>query len=80
MKEEQRQSLLELQAESYIYHVKCRRCGKETEMWAGKKTQINKDDFLKYINEHSTFPITKQCECNNGMMLFHDVIGYNIIF
>ena len=64
----------------FTYKVKCRSCGKVTEMWFGKQETTASKDFEIWAKEHSTFPITKQCICDNGSMLFHDVISYTILF
>ncbi len=62
------------------YKVKCRSCGKITEMWFSKQSQTQPRDFVKWAHEHSTFPISKQCDCDNGSILFHDLISYVITF
>lgn len=64
------------------YELKCRRCNKITGMYFSK---INTNDieakksFESWAKEHSTFPITKQCNCNNGKMIFHDLISYTLL-
>lgn len=62
------------------YDIKCRRCGKITRMHFGTHDQISADAFKVWASKHSTFPIQKPCECEHGMMMFHDIIGYGDIF
>lgn len=64
--------------DSWTYKVKCRSCGKKTEMYHSPKDRLEKKTFLTWALEHSTFPITKQCDCDNGAMLFHDLISYTL--
>lgn len=59
------------------YKVKCRSCGKITKMYFGNDENFN--NFRMWAKEHSTFPIEKQCECDNGSMLFHDLISYTLM-
>lgn len=64
------------------YDVKCRACGKITEMYFGVCSTSDKEKqktFELWAMEHSTFPITKQCRCHNGKIMFHDIISYTII-
>jgi hypothetical protein len=63
----------------WIYDVKCRRCGKITRMFLSSKEQIKKEDFRKWVLEHSVFPIEKQCECDNGMLMLHDIVSFGNI-
>lgn len=60
------------------YKVKCRSCGKIAKMFFSNNT----DDktFQKWAREHSTFPIEKQCACDNGSIMFHDLVSYKILF
>lgn len=67
------------QSSEYKYEVKCRKCNKLNTMYFGDSNTTDKKTFLLWIREHITFPIEKQCNCNNGMILFHDIVGYNII-
>lgn len=64
---------------NWEYDVKCRKCGKITRMHHSTPEQTSKENFKIWASEHSTFPIQKQCSCNNGMMLFHDIVGYGNI-
>ena len=59
----------------YEYDVKCRKCGKLTRMSFGLKERTKPEDFQEWASEHSTFPIKKQCDCDNGMMMFHDLVS-----
>ena len=61
------------------YKIKCRLCGKITEMWFAKRDQIDKKDFLIWMREHATFPIEKQCGCDNGSIMLHDLVAYTIV-
>lgn len=62
----------------WTYKVKCRCCNKITKMWASDSTHTKREDFVAYIREHSTFPIEKQCECDNGSIMFHDIVSFTI--
>ena len=61
------------------YDVKCRKCGRTHRMFHSTQDQITKDSFLKWVYDHSTFPIHRQCECDNGMMMLHDLVAYGNI-
>lgn len=63
----------------YEYDVKCRKCGKITRMWFGSTETTKSNDFKIWATEHSSFPIQKQCECDNGMMMFHDIVSFGNI-
>lgn len=60
----------------FDYEVKCRKCGKTTKMWFGSDKDTTRELFLTWVGEHSTFPIQKQCDCDSGSMMFHDLIAY----
>jgi endogenous inhibitor of DNA gyrase (YacG/DUF329 family) len=64
---------------SLRYKVKCRGCGKVVTMYFGDTRTTDFKDFEKWAKEHSVFPITMQCSCDNGSMLFHDLISYSPI-
>lgn len=64
---------------NFEYDVKCRKCGKITRMYFGSTETTTKSDFCRWASEHSTFPIKKQCECDNGMMMFHDIVSFGNI-
>ena len=64
------------ESDSFEYDVKCRKCCKVTRMFFGNLQTTEKHQFTKWVNEHSTFPIHKQCDCDNGMMLLHDIVSY----
>jgi hypothetical protein len=70
---------IEMEKKDLTYKIKCRSCSKITEMWFGTTEQTTKANFLKWASEHSTFPFQKQCNCDNGSMLFHDLISYTLI-
>ena len=59
----------------WTYKIKCRSCGEITEMWLAKTDQLSSADVNKWASEHSTFPFKKQCECDRGSMLFHDLVS-----
>lgn len=61
------------------YKVRCRGCGKITDMYFGSTRTTSYTDFKKWIKEHSSFPIEKQCFCDNRSRLLHDLISYNLI-
>jgi len=61
---------------NFEYDVKCRKCGKVTRMFFGTNYTSSKEKFKIWVKEHSTFPIEAQCECDRGMMMFHDIIGF----
>lgn len=63
-------------SKNWSYEVKCRRCGTITKMHHSDHNQTKAEDFKTWAKEHSTFPIEKQCECNNGHMMFHDIVSY----
>ena len=63
------------------YDVKCRKCGKITRMYHSTHEQVSKENFTIWAKEHSTFPVEKQCSCDNGMMMLHDIVSYgNVLF
>jgi hypothetical protein len=62
--------------DNWEYDVKCRKCGKITRMHHSTHEQTKAQDFKIWASEHSTFPIQKQCNCDNGMMMFHDIISF----
>lgn len=64
---------------NWQYDIKCRKCGKIERMHHSTHEQITAKNFQKWALEHSTFPVTKQCECDNGMMMFHDIISFGNI-
>ena len=61
---------------NWEYDVKCRKCGKITRMHHSTHEQTSKENFKIWASEHSTFPIQKQCSCDNGMMIFHDIVSF----
>jgi hypothetical protein len=61
---------------SWEYDVKCRRCGKITRMYFSTKVSTTGKDFKLWATEHSNFPIQKQCEYDNGMIMFHDIVSF----
>ena len=69
-----------MEEKDLTYKVKCRSCSKITEIYFSSTEKTNKLTFITDMLEHSTFPITKQCECDNGSIMFHDLISYKIIF
>lgn len=68
---------MENENKEFNYDVKCRKCGKITRMFS---TITNKINFERWASDHSTFPIKKQCDCDRGMIMFHDIISFSIIF
>jgi hypothetical protein len=64
--------------EDLTYKVKCRSCGKIETMFFSNNT--DKAHFKLWAKEHSTFPIEKQCTCDNGSIMFHDLVSYKICF
>lgn len=64
---------------NFNYDVKCRKCNNITRMHFGTNMITTKEYFKVWLIEHSTYPIQKQCNCDNGMMLFHDIVGYGNI-
>ncbi len=61
----------------FTYEVKCRKCNKVTKMYFGTSATIDINKFHIWAKEHSTFPVQKQCRCDNGSMMFHDLISYS---
>ena len=61
------------------YNIKCRKCNKISRMYLGNCDTITSKDFKIWASEHSIFPIEKQCSCDNGMIMFHDIISYGNI-
>ncbi len=64
--------------DSYTYKVKCRCCGKITEMYFGRKETTSQKDFRTWATEHATFPIQFMCECDLESMTFHDMVSFTI--
>ena len=62
------------------YKVKCRSCSKITEMYFGNTSKVGKKEFESWAHHHATFPINKQCDCDNGSIMFHDMVSYTIVF
>ncbi len=65
--------------QEYTYEIKCRKCSKITKMWFGNNL-TKPEDFNAWFSEHSTFPIQKQCDCDNGSIMLHDLVSKNLIF
>jgi hypothetical protein len=61
---------------NWEYDVKCRKCGKITRMWHSTHERVSAQDFKIWALEHSAFPIQKQCYCDSGMMMFHDIVSF----
>ena len=64
----------------FTYETKCRRCGNISDNYVSNSEQMNFSDFTTGMSEKSTFPISKQCKCSNGRMMFHDVISYSPVY
>lgn len=62
------------------YRVRCRNCGKKSEMYFDTRNEESKKRLKMFIDEHSPFPIQKQCDCDNGSIMLHDIISYSINF
>ena len=62
--------------EQWEYDVKCRKCGKITRMFFSTIEQVSAKDFKIWASERSTFPIQKQCDCDNGMVMLHDIVAF----
>lgn len=60
----------------WLYDVKCRKCGKIQRMFFSTHEQVSAKDFSLWASEHSHFPIEMQCECDNGMIMFHDIVAF----
>jgi len=61
---------------NWEYDVKCRKCGKITRMFHSTYEQTTAKDFRTWASEHSSYPIQKQCGCDNGMLLLHDLVSF----
>ena len=61
------------------YDIKCRKCGKVTRMFFSDFKQTKAKDFRLWAIDHSTFPMAKQCDCDNGMMMLHDIVAFGNI-
>lgn len=59
-----------------LYDIKCRKCAAITRMFFGKTPDQNINVFHIWAREHATFPIEKQCACDNGSIMFHDIISF----
>ena len=64
--------------ETINYKVKCRSCNKITEMYFSNFNKENMVSAKSWFREHSTFPIEKQCTCDNGSLLLHDVVSMSL--
>lgn len=62
------------------YDVKCRRCSKISRIVFGENTSDNIHNFRVLVVRKANEPLEKECSCNRGMILFHDIIGYNKLF
>ena len=60
------------------YKVKCRGCNEISEMFFGTTKSTNPETLGLWIDNHKTFPIERQCECDNGSMSLHDIISYTL--
>lgn len=65
--------------DTYNYKMKCRSCGKINTMYFSSRHPSNKDNFKKWLSEHSTLPIQNQCSCDYGSITFHDLVSHNAI-
>ena len=61
------------------FEVKCRRCGKVSRMFFGTTETTRVLDFYRWFAQHSTFPIQKQCDCDNSSIMLHDLVSKKII-
>lgn len=64
---------------NWQYDVKCRKCGKITRMHHSSYEQTSRLNFSIWANEHSSFPIKRQCSCDNNMVMFHDIVAFGNI-
>lgn len=49
-------------------------------MYFGNTSKVGKKEFESWAHHHATFPINKQCDCDNGSIMFHDMVSYTIVF
>lgn len=63
----------------FTYEVKCRKCNKIEKMFFSDSSITTKETFETYVKHHSNYPIDKQCKCDNGSIMFHDLISFKII-
>jgi hypothetical protein len=61
---------------NWEYDVKCRKCGKIERMHHSTNKQLSAQEFRLWAKEHSSFPIERQCSCDNGMIMLHDIVGF----
>lgn len=64
---------------NFEYDIKCRKCGKIKRMYFGDTNVTTSENFRIWVSEHSAFPIQSQCNCDNGMMLLHDIVSFGPI-
>jgi len=64
--------------EYYTYKIKCRNCLKVREMVFSLKSKFTPEQFKGAMNEKSTYPQAAQCRCDNGSIMYHDVVSYCI--
>lgn len=61
----------------FEYDAKCRVCGKVATIYFGHGKHTPYEDFMKWVSEHSTFPIMRKCDgCEKTAL--HDLISYEI--
>lgn len=60
------------------YKVKCKSCGKVSQMTHSIKLMCRKEEFHVWIHNNKHNPFDRQCSCDNGSMLIHEIIGYDL--
>ena len=65
-----------MENKKWVYDVKCRKCGKIERLSHSRHLQLSVNQFRSWAVEHSTFPISMGCDCDNEMMMFHDIVSY----
>jgi len=60
---------------NWEYDVKCRKCGKITRMHFGPG-RMSSTNIKTWIESYGNIPIQKQCDCDEEMMMLHDIVGF----
>ena len=62
---------------NYTYEIKCRRCGKLTEMYLAEQSMITRKEFIDFQSEKKDTAIVYQCDdCKKDTV--QDVVSFEL--
>ena len=62
----------------YTYEIKCRKCGKITEMYLFPVGVNTEADILAWAVDHASYPIQHKCECGDENNTMLHVISFTL--